>query len=99
MTPSPEQRKKLCDCGFPQSSPIPHDHSRPEQRFTDEQIRRLKENYDPSFHPISPAGMKALLARLEAVERWAWAQDPANGPIDKEFIKTSKEACRQVSGK
>ncbi len=22
--------KKLCDCGFPQSSPVPHQHSLPE---------------------------------------------------------------------
>jgi hypothetical protein len=25
-------RKKMCACGFPQSSPIPHEHSRPPKR-------------------------------------------------------------------
>lgn len=30
MPPTP--RKAMCDCGFPQSSPIPHAHSLPERK-------------------------------------------------------------------
>lgn len=69
-------------CGFPQSSPIPHAHSLPDNMttFTDDDLKRLKEIQDEANYRFQidkgngdPGSdrwvtLAALIARLEAAE-------------------------------
>ena len=48
--------KKLCSCGFPQSSPIPHEHDR-------------VDGYDAEKHSTMAAGGGCFMARLPELDR------------------------------
>lgn len=69
--------------------------------FTNEDLKRLKQHIDDEDYNIitvSSDKLEALIARMECAERYAWAQDKANGPVDKAFLAEAKEAWLRSKG-
>ncbi len=78
--------------------------------FTDEQLKRLKEHPDylecrcisPERHERKGGSypkLQALLARLEAAERYVWAMDQNNGPVDIKYMDSARKDWRKAAGK
>lgn len=87
--------KKLCDCGFPQSSPKPHEHSRPETRkFTDQDVKRAKE----APHILSDQDVIALLARMEAAEKALRFSLDEEEIVSGKMFADAMEAWRKSKG-
>lgn len=83
MTPQEQpdsQAKEMCDCGFPQSSPIPHRHSLPDSRAGDEQTET-----DKLFNDIEAAINRQNGWSREAVRPLvaAWSRQQTARVLDK----------------
>lgn len=72
--------------------------------FDDNDLKILKNwveaiKGDLVFDALPSGKLVALIKRMEAAERYAWAHDPLNGIVDLNFALKAKEAWRKAAGR